>query len=433
MTCEIRTSPALERFDEEASHNRIFKWWLRTNDRYSLHCEAHDAHSGEVTALLSNESSEASFITASLDGTFKCWQLASNNGENDDTRGIWQCTGIGGWHSRPVLSGCCSSDGSILVLGFRGFVVLWEPRSVTELDAIAVGEVSDEVTQLSCSMACGRFLMLATLADTNGREKLVCWDLQQLEFLTSIDIADVLPGKGLCICRLLPLKNWHDDLHVLLFRSSATGKTIEQNFGTDLQLWRLRDGGLKFESVSSIALPPAHAPRDAVMITEGRALCWTVDFELWDVDIVAGKANPHGTEDIDDGVVDIVKSKLARVISDRDAPRKNTSLEEPRLHTLLVRTTATQQAGLTKQFMHQVLPAHAPSHMLPPPASIWSSFLSAYGKPLAESTVNTESDANYNGSTIPDGRDIGVTWGKKPEEQYVDADWMDELVKGSVA
>merc|ERR1712203_909055 len=75
---------------------------------------------------------------------------------------------------------------------------------------------------------------------------------------------------------------------------------------------------------------------------------------------------------------------------------KVTSADPLRFFTPPVRTTAAQQTGLVPRLVEQVIPAHVPSHQLPPPSMIWERFLAVYGIPepgsAASSANNLDAD-----------------------------------------
>merc|ERR1711957_161473 len=139
----------------------------------------------------------------------------------------------------------------------------------------------------------------------------------------------------------------------------------------------------------------------------------------------------------------------ARVLGNQtDGSAARPSSGDP-LHffTRPIRTTPAQQTGLVPRLVEQVIPAHVPSHQLPPPAMIWSRFLSVYGVPAPDAAISNggvlASDLDAGASKEdPDGPTIGGNgagylppWlaGVDPsacfQSEFVDASWMDQLVQ----
>merc|ERR1711904_565690 len=103
----------------------------------------------------------------------------------------------------------------------------------------------------------------------------------------------------------------------------------------------------------------------------------------------------------------------------------------PKILELKVRSTAAQQAGLESRYLSKILPPHAQSHLLPPPAILWSQLMSVYGKPLSSSGP-TEAE---NVATVEQSLG-GAKSGKSAPApaapilgEIVDASWMDDMVK----
>merc|ERR1719240_104447 len=133
----------------------------------------------------------------------------------------WQCVSIGTWHSRPILSGSFCMDGSVLALGFQGYVVLWEPEKATELQALPIGDDVEQVSQLSFAIACGRFVLVANSkvvkSKGDGIERITCWDLVSLEMFAQLNLTNAVPGTGRCAFRIQEAID-DDTLNLLTFR-----------------------------------------------------------------------------------------------------------------------------------------------------------------------------------------------------------------------
>jgi hypothetical protein len=176
-----------------------------------------------------------------------------------------------------------------------------------------------------------------------------------------------------------------------------------------------------------------------------RILCWTSQQELWDVDFSREGKRIFQQDQRYAKADDAPRGNLARVLGERStAPA-----ESHQLLQLPVRTTPAQQAGLTPHLLERIIPPSAPSHLLPPPAIIWSGVLATWGKPLEDATlgaVGGDAAAATNLSSNSTGDAFGImatpsrvdlpSWARKgplpPETcraELADAAWMDQLVQ----
>mmetsp|Transcript_118275 Transcript_118275/g.339370 ORF Transcript_118275/g.339370 Transcript_118275/m.339370 type:complete len:900 (-) Transcript_118275:108-2807(-) len=404
LTCESRRNPALERFDiEGASQSRILKWWFRGGDeQYAIDCVATDPHSADITMAVPHPYDETIFATASLDGSFKCWCRPAVGAASP---GLWCCTAIGNWRSRPVLSGCFSADGSIIALGFHGFAVLWDHKSMTELRTLTAGEGADRVLQLSSVALGGRFLLIANVCGI-VRQEVVCWDLVRLEALATIDLVAAFGGRGRCCMRVEARLG----LRLLAYKAG----------GSEIRVWRFTstksptNGTVSFfEEEVCAKLPSCSYVLDVAFMSRAlaggnggvgkvdgsracRLACWTSDYELWDINL-SGTETPLKTRDPDSsgptaGTCAIVAERqdhlsvataAGRLINAVVDPEASCSLNTPGVLQLVdfpVRTTLEQQAGFVPRFVQKIVPSHVPSHMLPPPPAIFESLLDVFAR-----------------------------------------------------
>lgn len=449
MTCESRISPALERFDKESAKSYVLKWWRRGDDgQFSLDSVSHDPHSADVTVLLAHPRREHLFVTGSLDGTFKSWDwLPVNGGAGADGNAsgrCWQCVLLGAWHARPITAGCLGADGSALVLGFSGFIVLWETETANELQSVALPDEADEILQLFSVMACGRFLLLASVCGADKRDAIMCWDLASLEVVIRIDLASALGGAGRALVRLATPTYAGGSLSLSACRPN----------GSELQMWEMSadSSGRSIELSSPIiaTMPAGYSVLDGVYHgSDSRLLCLTSSLELWDLDLLqTGQAGEKLTPtELEEGARNGERSRVSRVLGNTTTAGK---VGNPlHFYKPAVRTTPAQQAGLIPRLVEQVIPSHVPSHQLPPPSMIWSRFLAVYGVPAPDAVASkmlTEEDA---GVAEGDGRDgataDGNTAGYLPpwlagldqssltsKSDFVDASWMDQLVQDAL-
>lgn len=456
MTCESRRSPALERFDKEGAHSYVLKWWrLGADGQYVLDSVSHDPHSAEVTVLLAHPQREHFFVTGSLDGAFKSWDLlplGNGDGAYGSSSQCWQCVTLGGWHTRPILCGCLGADGSALALGFSGFVVLWETETAVELQTLSLGEETDEVSQLFSTMACGHFLLFASVRGSNKREEIMCWDLVTLQLVTHIDLASALGGVGRSLVRLATPAHSSANLSILACRPPAS----------EIRLWQLSadspGGALKMSSTGTAVMPAGYSVIDSVFHgSDERLLCVTSGFELWDLDLSQGSGEEQGVslQLQDEDSRSMERGKLGRLLGSKanGSATKPTTGDPLHFFTLPLRTTAAQQAGLVPRLVERVIPAHIPSHQLPPPSVIWTRFLSVFGMPAPDATglelsgtAAATSAEKERTRGAPDGDDVAANddgylppWlaGIDPstsscKSELVDVSWADQLVQDAL-
>jgi len=423
LTCEVRRSPALDRFDPDATTSTVLKWWRRDSDgQYTLDSIAHDAHKAEITVAIAHPSREHAFVTASLDGTFKCWDLLvagsiskTHAADTDDGKEneepvarasgarCWQCVALGSWRGRPILSGCFSGDGSALALGFHGFAVLWEHDTATELRALPAGEATDRVAQLHSAVAGGRFLLLGTVrAAAGAHQEVFCWDLARLTVIARVNLSAELAGERRCVVRVAPPSGSGSGsaLRLLAFRAP----------GGELRVWRLdlgaaagAEASFREEAVAMLPkgrqlLDAAFAPPSPDVEATRRVLCWTSDYELWSLDMLApgiagaDAATPEKRKKKKDQgeMAPIVKDDerqelgpAGRMLGDarKASATGAAAYKDLRFFKYPVRTTAVQQAGITPRLVEQICPPHIPSHMLPPPSALWERLVAVLAKP----------------------------------------------------
>merc|ERR1712129_251493 len=384
--------------------------------------------------------------------------------QQQEQKQCWACTMLGNWRNRPVMCGCFAADGSILALGFTGFVVLFESSTGREIHAFPLREASDKVKSLVSIVACGRLLLVASVCSNNGDvrcEDLLVWDLMKLSIAAKLDMAKALPGRGPILVR--SASDNYAGLRLLLARRTSK----------ELQLWQLAqsddlpDGALMFTQEARLTSAPVNQGILDVSFRESdnRLLCWTSRHELWDMDIAEAKSitvdmtamqAPLAEEE-----PEARRGKLARLVGGRETaadatqPGDAVQLVRPPL-----RTTPAQQAGITPHLIEKIVPPHVPSHMLQPPSMIWAGLLSVFGKTLP-TPMSTPSTAEAPaGKRMPgahaataaaweatgsakraDGEDTHLPpWlaadSRPPAEavrcEFVDADWMDQLVSDAL-
>lgn len=362
MTCELRCTPALHAFDAESAESLVLKWW-RWDDscnRFNVTSVSYAPHDADVTVALSHPQRASCFITASLDGNFKSWE-----NERGKTSSVWQCVSLGSWQSRPFLCGGLSVDGSVLALGSKGFISLWRPDTAERLHALALEEAG-RPTQLSCAMACHRFLLVACV-EIQGHTHVLCWDLHDYQVLARVCLSETV-GKGRCGLRALPPSNIDGHLSLLAFRTGG-------DKGPSLAVWHLADSEVPvLELMSSISAPEGSAVADATFDDADRILVWTSKAELWSVNL-AKTANEKGAQMVLE--TPDAQGRLGKLLGDR---LPTAAPIAPKMYSLYRRTTVAQQTGLTPANLKNIVPPNTPSHMLPPPHAILSSFVAEFAK-----------------------------------------------------
>lgn len=284
--------------------------------------------------------------------------------------------------------------------------------------------------------------MLACVRSGTQKEEILCWDLASLEVVARLDLASCALHSGsqaMCCLRCALPASTAGALQLCTFRQGEV----------ELVAWRLAPDkvsdekeALAFVEETSATLPGRHGLRDVAFVSndstdEGcHLLSWTSSSELWDLDLSASagrdKRRPAEREADDEpsrqdgGLAGILGGRAAVPASDPGGPK---------LLKLPIRTTANQQAGLVPRLVQKIVPPHVPSHALPPPPVLWSSFVAMYAKPpdgvepaLPESVPEAGNHAQHASSDVP-------AWmhqdGQPPKGEFVDADWMDQLVKGA--
>jgi len=455
MTCESRSTPALKRFDAESARAVVLKWWRREDSgKFAIDNATHNAHSDDVSVCIAHPHTDTFFLSASLDGTFKSWKRiqASNS---------WHCIASGTWHSQPVLCGCFSSDGSTVALGHKGFIVLWNAETASEIDSIACGDADDKAVQVSCTIACEQFLLLANIKGTDGRDHVKVWDLTSLQMAAHHVTSSAVKDASLFALRIAPPIHGGGVLRILAFRIPNERDII--NFHSEIQVWMLSrnksSGDLAFTLETSAVLPSENHALDAILVDKSRILYWTCQSELLELDL-SSSAEPvqHEQASLQEFSDEppTQRSRIAGAITPASMGAKAGDASV-KLLELPLRTTPEQQVGILPHLVAHVVPPHAPSHLLPPPSALWTGILATFCKPApnapqdlsvesaaaavaavaAAETNGKHSDmskppaagltATYNALDLPAWASAGKSY---IQSEIVDEDWMDQLVQG---
>lgn len=355
------------------------------------------------------------------------------------------------------MCGCFATDGSILALGFSGFVVLFEASTGRELHVFPLHKASDKVDSLRSVIACGRLLLVASVCSNNGEarcEDLLVWDLMRLSIAAKLDLAKALPRRGPILVRVA--SDNFAGLRLLLARRASK----------ELQLWQLTqsdvvpDGALVFKQEVRLTSEPVNQGilDFSFLESEQRLLCWTSRHELWDMDITEAKSMTVDTAatqpPLEEEETEARRGKLARLVGGRETAADATQQGDAvQLVRLQLRTTPAQQAGIVPHLIEKIVPPHVPSHMLQPPSMIWAGLLSVFGKTLP--TVAPSTAQAPAGKDRPGADALGSPGSAKKAEdednhlppwlaagsrppaeatrcEFMDADWMDQLVSDAL-
>lgn len=454
LTWETRASPAMERFDQEAAETSVVKWWSRGGpsgpDEYSVDTISYTAHTAAVTVALALPQRGGLFVTASLDGFFKCWEalpVATETGSSF----CWQSIASGSWRSRPIQCGCASVDGSVLALGLEGAVALFAPETGTELGILPLlgksGEGGGQAAQLHCAVASERLLLLASVHGSGAaQEEIICWDLASLTVIARVSLQGKLPGSGESVLRVCEAQHAGADLRLLAFRTASELDDKIDAQAAQICMWRWSwSQGAGIEGFTSQVEIEASLPKDIEVLDASfvgggptqQVVCWTSSQELWALDFAReGKQPLRSGEERPDPT--LAGTPMARVLGDRTT---TSVASAPQLLQLPLRTTPAQQAGLTSHLMQRVIPANAPSHHLPPPALIWAGVLATWGKTLEShdasaspetydaAAMTAEALTHSEANDVPSWARRGPLASETCRAELADADWVEQMIK----
>jgi len=116
----------------------IFKiWFLKAQEnKWLLNTSVEGPHQDALVTSLSSHPDVDMFVTTSVDGTFKVWtKIALTQGQASSERKraagqthSWVCRSVGFHAKQPVTCSAFSDDGSILAIGYPDSLTLWNPH-----------------------------------------------------------------------------------------------------------------------------------------------------------------------------------------------------------------------------------------------------------------------------------------------------------------
>ncbi|XP_077175562.1 WD repeat-containing protein 75 [Paroedura picta] len=160
---------------------------------FTLNTRINMPHEDHITALCFREveepdSAPLTMVTASKDGRFKVWLLLAENDEEGRSAG-WTCDFVGSYHNYPATDACFSEDGSVLAVGFKEIVTVWESET-WDLKCTFCHPPGTIRNLCFGRLSCSKYLLGST---SNGF--LCCWNLLSctLEWSAQLNILVLQP------------------------------------------------------------------------------------------------------------------------------------------------------------------------------------------------------------------------------------------------
>jgi len=265
-----------------------------------------------------------------------------------------------------------------------------------------------------------------------------------------LDVASAMPGSGFCALRVADVPmgcggntDGGAGTRLALYRTEATSSDESADV-TNLKVWHLgldsSGEALEFVALASATLQRGRGILDAAFHESGaRLMCWMSDLELWDIDLARTAQDPsrQGVDgpELDDSLEAgfDVRSKISKLVGGRattDVGAFSAGKARSRLYEVQLRTTAAQQAGVLPRFLGNILPAHVPSHLLPPPATLWTGLLSTFGKPPPGAQPQSDVAATMAKASSRQLQESPPT--SQARSELVDVAWMDQLVQDTL-
>uniref|UniRef100_A0A3Q3X3F3 C2H2-type domain-containing protein n=1 Tax=Mola mola TaxID=94237 RepID=A0A3Q3X3F3_MOLML len=145
----------------------------------------HEAPITDMCSCQAADSQTTMLVSASKDGHFKAWQLATQA----QTEGpSWSCDFVGAYHGLVPERCCFSADGSLLAVSFQEVVTVWSTASWELLTTLS------QPPKAIRDLCFGRLSCSKYLLGTNANNLLCCWNLLtcSLEWSTSMDVSLLL-------------------------------------------------------------------------------------------------------------------------------------------------------------------------------------------------------------------------------------------------
>ena len=163
--------------------------------QYVLDTTMEEPHKSPVTALCHHPTLPLA-VTASEDFTFKVWALkdvAHQRGFNDASaanRTAWFCQSAGGYREQPARCAAFSPDGSILAVGYKQVVTLWDPETCTLHQTLTHPPAAHTIDQLGFTGEGGAAGHPPCLVACSS-EWIHIWNLLTLEVAWSVQLPGV--------------------------------------------------------------------------------------------------------------------------------------------------------------------------------------------------------------------------------------------------
>jgi len=149
--------------------------WAPRQHRYTLVTVVDEPHRERVHAVVFHPSLPVA-VSLGSDGAFKAWEGQSVL----KGRVQWGCTSVGEYHGHPPTAAAFSSDGSILAVAHAASITLWEPLSLVLLDVLHHAPPHTHATHLHFTPGAPFLVALSTggLAVWSLMSASVQWEVQ---------------------------------------------------------------------------------------------------------------------------------------------------------------------------------------------------------------------------------------------------------------
>jgi NET1-associated nuclear protein 1 (U3 small nucleolar RNA-associated protein 17) len=166
--------------EDKIGGGSCLKFWYfsSNNQRFELNTMVDEPHGAEVTALVYHPA-EDMIVSCSIDSTFKVW--VTTGAGSQERQLAWRCRSVGSYRHKEMYSAAFSPDGSLLGIGTKELVTLWNPHSNGFVTSLACDPSTRKVTHLAfvseseCLIA----------ASAGSKPLLTVWHLPTLSVLWS--------------------------------------------------------------------------------------------------------------------------------------------------------------------------------------------------------------------------------------------------------
>ncbi|ELR17414.1 WD domain, G-beta repeat-containing protein [Acanthamoeba castellanii str. Neff] len=370
----------------------VIKFWLHDGKQYTLNTTAQKAHSAPITGLACHPILPL-VASCSRDGKFKLWEQIERppppgSKNKDVTRPVWVCRSVGDFKGLSASGLSFSTDGSLLAVAYKSTITLWDPMSNTFHRSLTfTNGVAKSIKHLAF-IPSSRYLVSAT------RHQLFVWDLVRCAIVWSYNVEVhrlavdmsvnykanlVFPSPASLVSSFVVTNGQH----IFLFNPSSP---------KPLHVWSAEKRvvrSLAFVATSSL-------------LPEGRVVYMNDKCELVCLEKKLDKKTENKT---DQEKVSLSMSKVKG--AKKEVTEEKLSAFESAFGKLSVAGATTKEGGEdtgviiaredTGSLFNPIAPQlshlfNGPSHLLPSPAKIYSSFMEGLLK-KAHTQVAATADA----------------------------------------